>query len=501
MPTAFSSRDRAAFDARGITIEDAEAQLATLRTPPPPVDLDRPCTPDDGILRIEPEMEPALLAGAAEAAAAGRLMKFVPASGAASRMFQAVLAGWQAPGRPSAVAGIDRLFAELDAFAFAAPLRAASGVSGTPSSEDEERAVLRALLEQPGYARLPKALVPFHRAEVPRTAFEEHLLDATRYLQRTDGRCVLHLTVPDGGRSAFEAMLEDARPRVAEHVPEARLEVDFSEQHPSTDTLAISPDGNLFRTADGAVLFRPGGHGALLRNLAESRADIAVIKNIDNILPFERSIEHARWKQLLIGTLVQLQQEAFWLLRACLPGTAPLSDLERARAYVAARFARHPVQAPESADALRAFVIDALDRPLRVCGVVRNEGEPGGAPFWVRGADGQRSAQIVESSQVDADDRDQQAIFASSTHFNPVDLVCGVRTWTGRSYDLTRFVDPSAVFLARKSHEGRPLVGLERPGLWNGAMAGWNTVFVEVPAHTFAPVKTVFDLLRPEHRL
>lgn len=501
MANTFTDADLAQLDARDVSRDEAEAQLALLRTPPAPIVLDRPCTTGDGILQIDPEAEPVLLERADEASATGRLMKFVPASGAASRMFRDVLLASQDAARPSATADVQRLFERLDDLAFAAAVRAASGVEGAPASDAEERALLRALVEAPGYARLPKALVPFHHAGTPRTAFEEHLLDATRYLCRTDGRCRLHLTVPDGLRPDFEAALDEALARIEALAPGARLDVTFSEQHPATDTLAVTPDGTVVRMADGALLFRPGGHGALLRNLAESGADVAVIKNIDNILPFERSADHARWKRLLIGTLAQIQQEAFALLRACLPGNTPLAVLERAAAYAEARFARRPTQPLDDADALRAFVIDALDRPLRVCGVVRNDGEPGGAPFWVRDAEGRASLQIVESSQVDAAHPGQADIFRAATHFNPVDLVCGLRTWTGRAYDLDRFVDRSAVFLSRKSHEGRDLIALERPGLWNGAMAGWNTVFVEVPAHTFAPVKTVFDLLRPEHQL
>jgi hypothetical protein len=229
------------------------------------------------------------------------------------------------------------------------------------------------------------------------------------------------------------------------------LEVSFSEQHPSTDTLAATLDGEPFRDEAGSLLFRPAGHGALLRNLQGLGGDVVVIKNIDNVRPIEVSGEVIRWKRLLIGYLLQL--------------------LERT----------------------------PHDRPVRVCGVVRNEGEPGGAPFWVVDRNGQRTLQIVESSQVDLDDPAQRAIFESSTHFNPVDLVCAVRDPSGHPFDLSEFVDPMAVFRAKKSYGGRELLALERPGLWNGAMARWHTTFVEVPACTFAPVKTVFDLLRPEH--
>jgi hypothetical protein len=261
----------------------------------------------------------------------------------------------------------------------------------------------------------------------------------------------VHFTVSPEFRSEFDALLGQVRNGI-EHATSTRLDVTFSEQHPSTDTIAATPEGEPFRNADGSLLFRPAGHGALLRNLQHLDADLVVIKNIDNVLPFESSEEVARWKQLLIGYLLQL--------------------LSR----------------------------DVPDRPVRVCGVVRNEGEPGGAPFWVRDSDGNVTPQIVESSQVDLTDPTQRRIFESSTHFNPVDVICAIRRPDGTAYDLSAFVDPSAVFLSKKSHEGRDLIALERPGLWNGAMARWRTVFVEVPAATFAPVKTVFDLLRPQHQ-
>jgi hypothetical protein len=312
---------------------------------------------------------------------------------------------------------------------------------------------LRTLLETMRYAELPKALIPFHRHPVLRSAFEEQLLDGLRYARSQAGVARTHFTVAPEFRADFERLLAEVTPRVATATANpTTVAVDFSEQHPSTDTLAATLDGEPFRTADGALLFRPAGHGALLKNLEALDGDVVVIKNIDNVLPFERGDEAGRWKQLLIGYLVR----------------------------------RHAA----SGD----------DRPLRVCGVVRNDGEPGGAPFWVIHKDGRRSMQIVEASQVNLDDPAQRRIFQSSTHFNPVDIVCALRARDGRPFDLEAFVDPSAVFLSTKSYEGRDLVALERPGLWNGAMAWWNTIFVEVPASTFAPVKTVFDLLRPEHQ-
>ena len=264
------------------------------------------------------------------------------------------------------------------------------------------------------------------------------------------GVCRIHVTVPPGHRTAFEAVLEEARPRL-EGETGARFEVRFSEQAPSTDTVAIDERGALFRDSEGRLLFRPGGHGALLKNLAESDGDVVLVKNVDNVVPDDLRAPTILWKRLLAGCLVRLERTS------------------------------------------------TRTRPLRVCGVVRNEGEPGGGPFWVRGLRGE-TRQIVESAQVDLANPEQAEIFRAATHFNPVDLACSLRDASGRPFDLPRFVDERAVFIAKKTHEGRTLFALERPGLWNGAMALWETLFVEVPKETFSPVKTALDLLRPEHQ-
>jgi hypothetical protein len=420
--TELSPADRVAIESHGLTVEEIARQLALFRDPPAPQRLVRPATAGDGILRIPGSDHAALLDLADEAARAGRLTKFVPASGAASRMFAFLLAG--GPESPE-----KRRFSEsVDAFAFAGDL---------------DR-----------LASTPKGLLPFHRyPESSRTAFEEHLFEAAGTVRDASGLCRVHFTVSPEHRAAFAAKLEEARPRL-ERATGARFDVSFSEQAPSTDTIAAGPDGRPFRTAAGAILFRPGGHGALLGNLgavARAGGDVVLVKNIDNVVPDARRAPTLLWKRLLTGLLVRLERSS------------------------------------------------RRDRPIRVCGVVRNEGEPGGGPFWVDGPGGP-ALQIVESAQIDAQDPAQAAVWTTATHFNPVDLACSLRDAGGQPFDLGRFVDEKAVFIAAKTHEGRPLKALERPGLWNGAMAFWETVFVEVPKETFAPVKTVLDLLRPEHR-
>ena len=498
--TIFSPADLAQLAGRGITQEEAAAQVALLRTPPAAIVLDRPCTVGDGIVVLEEGDRQRLADRGTALAAAGRVSTFVPASGAATRMFRDLIGALQSPGRPSSQPAGEELFDRLDALPFAAEVRRRAGVAGSPASEADERALLVALLEGMRYAQLPKGLIAFHRsADGPRTAFEDHLAEAARYARAADGACRLHLTVAPAFREEFARVLSEVRPRVEQRCG-CRLDVTFSEQVPATDTLALDAAGEPFRGMDGALLFRPGGHGALIRNLEALGGDLVVIKNIDNVRPAEASDEVVRWKQVLVGYVGEVQAEVFEALSGCSVAAPTDEALKHALSVAATLFARRPPGALPTRDDKRRFVVDALDRPLRVCGMVRNEGEPGGAPFWVREADGTTTVQIVEASQVAASNPQQRRVFESSTHFNPVDLVCGLRSWKGEPFDLRRFVDERAVFLSSKSHEGRELRALERPGLWNGAMAGWNTICVEVPASTFAPVKTVFDLLRPQHR-
>jgi hypothetical protein len=462
----FSAADHAALAAHGLTLQEAARQLRLLREPPRPVRLVRPCTIGDGIHTISESERPALRSAADVAALDSRVTKFVPASGAATRMFRDLIAIVDGDRRPSQTPEGRTFFDRFDHFPFAEELRHRARSANPAGTEDEERRVLRTLLYEMRYAELPKALIAFHRAGSIRTPFEEHLLEGARYTRTRANAAVSHFTVAPEFRHEFEQALQALAGSASTHTGGTRFEVSFSEQHPHTDTLAITPSGEVFRTADGSLLFRPAGHGALLENLNALDGDLVVLKNIDNVVPFERSDEVVEWKRLLIGYSSTLHHA--------------LADRWRR--------AESPAEREE------------LDRPLRVCGVVRNEGEPGGAPFWIEDAAGRQSMQIVESSQVDMSDPAQRRIFESSSHFNPVDIVCALRRHDGGQHDLTRFVDEHAVFRARKSHEGRELVALERPGLWNGAMASWTTVFVEVPASTFAPVKTVFDLLRPQHQ-
>lgn len=520
----FTAADSEQMSSLGISPEEAERQLALFRDPPAPVRLDRPATVGDGIVRLSDDEAGRLEERAAVAAEAGEMAKFVPASGAASRMFRRLEAAQRRESRDrrslvrAAEEGDEpaeaalRFLERLDDFAFGDDLAAALERAGRDLRELRRRGEVGTILDHLlgeaeghglGYAPAPKGLIPFHRYPdgSRRTAFEEHLVEAADHVRDARDVCRLHFTVAPEHREGFERLLAEARERLAERLG-ARFEVEFSHQSHATDTLAVDPEDRPFRLADGRLLFRPGGHGALIGNLGSVAAPVVFVKNVDNVVPEGDQGPVVRWKNRLGGKLLELRDGVFEHLGRLEEGSADEGAVEAA-AELAARELGRGLPARLSgapAEERRRALIDLLDRPLRVCGVVENVGEPGGGPFWVEGPEGELSLQIVEASQVDPDDPAQQDVLGSATHFNPVDLVCSLADRHGRRYDLERFVDPSTVFIAGKSHEGRKLKALERPGLWNGAMAGWNTVFVEMPLATFAPVKTVFDLLRPAHQ-
>lgn len=507
--TLFSQEDLAFLQERGSALADVEAQLAHYDHPPKPASLLRACTAGDGVVALD-EGEVAELSALWERSANTLdIAKFVPASGAASRMFGSLLAllsdgvstvqdlKTRAAGGDARASDCLSLVEQLDDLALRDLLSLELEGRGRSLAEATVREILEAILyeEGLGYASKPKGLLAFHRigGEV-RTPVHEHLFEACAYASGQGDRTHLHFTVSPEHRQGFEQLVRQLLPAFeAEFV--THLRVTFSEQHAATDTLAVTPEGEPFRDENGQLLFRPGGHGALIENLGALDADVVFVKNIDNVLPAVRAKEAMRWKKVLAGLLIQVRDESFALLRALEQGRA--NALEDACTFLARRFGASP---PDGADQA-SWACSRLARPLRVCGMVRNEGEPGGGPFWVEnpGLPG-GAVQIVESSQVDLDAPDQRAVFEAATHFNPVDLVCAFRRPDGSSYNLDAFVDQQAVFIADKTHGGRPLKSLELPGLWNGAMAEWNSIFVEVPSLTFNPVKTLSDLLRPAHR-
>jgi hypothetical protein len=507
---AWTAADREQLAARGMDPREAAGQLETLASPPVYAAIERPCTPGDGIEPLDERALEQAHAAHARAREAGRVTAFVPASGAATRMFRDLAAATSLPGalEPAAVDALARAGrAEAEALAeFVAGLprlaladalfASVRARGGDPESLREGgpwRPLLEALLSPEGLdaSRRPKALLPFHReGAAVRTALEEHLVEGVALAADAGGRCRLHFTVSPEHRAGFEALLASARPAY-ESRASVRYEIRLSEQHPSTDTVAAVPGGGPFRDERGGLLFRPAGHGALLRNLTEGGADLVFVKNVDNVAVDRLKGEASRWSRALVGLAAELSSRAH-ALHARLADAADAAAPAEARQFLSQAFGR-------TVDGPREALAAALDRPVRACGMVRNTGEPGGGPFWVRGEGGAVSAQIVESAQV-APDEAAQAVFRTATHFNPVVLACALRDAAGRPHELERFVDPRTAIVTRKTHGGRELLALERPGLWNGAMAGWNTRFVEVPLAVFNPVKTVLDLLRPEHQ-
>ena len=468
------------MEEHGLTPAALETQLKNFREGFPFLPVTRAASCGDGIRVLD-------AAGIEQAAARDdrakeslRVVKFVPASGAATRMFKDLFE-FVREGRRTAVVG--ELLANRRRFAFWPELRTIIG-----DDADELRTVENIVAEGLRYGETPKGLVSFHRyGDEVRKAVEEHLVEGAQYAA-AGGEVKIHFTVSPEHLTRFEALLAEKIPGYESRFG-VKYRISFSVQDPSTDTLAVNPDCTPFRRADGRLLFRPAGHGALIGNLGKIDADIVFVKNIDNVTTDARRSDTVLYKKALAGVLLALQERIFEYLMAL---EVPGAELEPIAAFIENELC---VKLPK--DYGTALLRQVLDRPIRVCGMVRNEGEPGGGPFWVAGADGLETLQIAESNQIAPEKRE---LMRSATHFNPVDLVCSFRTSKGGRFDLREFVDPATGFISRKSDGGRELLAQELPGLWNGAMARWNTVFVEVPITTFSPVKVVTDLLRPEHQ-
>ena len=468
------------MEEHGLTPAALETQLKNFREGFPFLPVTRAASCGDGIRVLD-------AAGIEQAAArydrakeSLRVVKFVPASGAATRMFKDLFE-FVREGRRTAVVG--ELLANRRRFAFWPELRTIVG-----DDADELRTVENIVAEGLRYGETPKGLGSFHRyGDEVRKAGEEHLVEGAQYAA-AGGEVKIHFTVSPEHLTRFEALLAEKIPGYESRFG-VKYRISFSVQDPSTDTLAVNPDCTPFRRADGRLLFRPAGHGALIGNLGKIDADIVFVKNIDNVTTDARRGDTVLYKKALAGVLLALQERIFEYLMAL---EVPGAELEPIAAFIENELC---VKLPK--DYGTPLLRRVLNRPIRVCGMVRNEGEPGGGPFWVAGADGLETLQIAESNQIAPEKR---KLMRSATHFNPVDLVCSFRTSKGGRFDLREFVDPATGFISRKSDGGRELLAQELPGLWNGAMARWNTVFVEVPITTFSPVKVVTDLLRPEHQ-
>ena len=436
-----------------------------------------------------------------------QIVKFVPASGAASRMFKDLFAFLDADYDVPTTDFEKHFFDGLKRFAFYDALDKACLNNEGKSvcdliADGNYKAIVANLLESKGlnYGQLPKGLLLFHKYDDGvRTPMEEHLVEGALYAS-SKGKSRIHFTVSHEHLHLFKSMVEAKLGYYSEKF-NVDYDISFSEQKPSTDTIAANPDNTPFRTEDGKLLFRPGGHGALIENLNDLDADVIFIKNIDNVVPDRLKEDTVTYKKLIAGVLVTLQKQVFEYLELLDGGKYTHAQLEEIIRFLQQTLCCRKLDIKDLEDAdLVIYLRKKLNRPMRVCGMVKNVGEPGGGPFLAYNADGTVSLQILESSQIDMNDAEKKAMFEKGTHFNPVDLVCAVRDYKGHKFNLVKYVDKATGFISYKSKNGRELKALELPGLWNGAMSDWNTVFVEVPLSTFNPVKTVNDLLREQHQ-
>ena len=496
--------------AKGITESVIEAQLKRFETGFPWLKLESAATVGKGIMRLDAKQQAQCIKLWKEFQGGGAsIEKFQPASGAASRMFKNLFA-FINEGKSAPETDFERQFFDgITQFAFYPQLnKTCVTLYKNNVSELVEAGryadVLRALLLPEGmnYGSLPKGLLRFHRttAGSVHTPLEEHLEEGAQYAADCD-RCVrIHFTVSPEHRSGFERLIKSKVP-LMEKVWGVKYDITLSEQKASTDTIAVNMDNTPYRDANGNLLFRPAGHGALLENLNERDADVVFIKNVDNVVPLRLRSVSTRFKKIIGGYLVQVQQQLKKYLEMLDKGNVKAGDLK-----AMLRYASQTLCIIDKAtdtmdnDALAAWLRDKFNRPIRVCGVVPNEGEPGGGPYLAYNADGSASPQILESAQINPDDPAAVEMMKGGTHFNPVDLVCYIKDYKGIKFDLRKFVDVETGFISVKSKDGVDIKALELPGLWNGSMSNWNTVFVEVPIDTFNPVKTVNDLLRRAHQ-
>ena len=502
--------DKELLAKKGISEEKIAEQLACFEKGFPFLKLSAAASVENGgIMKADEKgCEQYLAAWDAYKAGDKKIVKFVPASGAASRMFKNMFEFLGAEYDKPTTDFEKKFFDHIHDFAFYNDLNAAC-LDNTGKninallSEHNYKAVVSNLLESAGlnYGALPKGLLKFHRyADGVRTPLEEHLVEGALYAAGKSGEVNVHFTVSTEHRALFEKLVA-AKAAEYEAKYGTTYHISFSEQKPSTDTVAADMENKPFRDKDGKLLFRPGGHGALIENLNDLDADIVFIKNIDNVVPDRLKADTVTYKKLLAGVLVTLQKQAFEYLELLDGGHYSHEQLETIIRFVQQqlRCRRTDLKELEDAD-LVIYLRKKLNRPMRVCGMVKNVGEPGGGPFLAYNPDGTISLQILESSQIDMNDPEKKAMFEKGTHFNPVDLVCAVRDYKGNKFDLLKHVDKATGFISYKSKNGKDLKALELPGLWNGSMSDWNTVFVEVPLSTFNPVKTVNDLLREQHQ-
>lgn len=510
-----TSTDEQQIQQRGSQLERVKNQIENFINGFPPLHLEKPAIPGDGVIVLDNVDK---YIGSYESRLGDKsVVKFVPASGAASRMFKALFAfvdeykgsdeQFEDFRSGKSHQDVYEFFKKINDFAFFDDLKNAFD-QGSESLEEAHLKrkyvlILETLLGSKGldYGNLPKGLLKFHRYAVDaRTPAEEHLVEGANYARDKKGNVRLHFTVSPEHRSKFSEHIDTVKSKY-ENAHGVSFTVDYSEQKPSTDTIAVDLENEPFRNNDKGLLFRPAGHGALIENLNEIDADIIFVKNIDNIVPDHLKETTYNYKKALAGVLLETQEKVFNYLHKIENEWSP--ELEKeviSYANSELNFILSEEYSTLNDTDRKSSLFNKLNRPIRACGMVANTGATGGGPFWARNSDGSISPQIVETAQIDLSNSTQKEIFDKSSHFNPVDLVCGVKDYKNEKFDLTRFVDPMTGFITEKSKDGRDLKAQELPGLWNGAMADWISIMVEVPIVTFNPVKQVNDLLKPTHQ-
>lgn len=502
-----SNEDKIQLSERGITEAQIESQLNDFKNGFPFLKLKSAATEGEGILVLSTENKQHYIdVWNTYISNDCKITKFVPASGAASRMFKNLFEFLSSENSVPTTDFEHNFFNNITNFAFYDALNAVciknEGLNINQLIEaGHYKIIVENLLLTKGlnYGQLPKGLLQFHKyADSARTPLEEHLVEAALYAG-SNGKAQIHFTVSHEHKPLFDALVHEVLPKY-EHIFGVKYDVSFSEQKSATDTIAANMDNEPFRD-NGKLLFRPGGHGALIENLNDLQSDIIFIKNIDNVVPDRLKADTVEYKKVLAGVLVELQGRAFSYLRLLDSGIYSHSDLEEIIRFIQQNLCcrNESIKTLEDAE-LVIYLKKKLNRPMRVCGMVRNVGEPGGGPFLAYNNDGTVSLQVLESSQIDTNNPEYMKMFNEGTHFNPVDLVCAMKDYKGNKFNLPEYVDKKTGFISYKSKSGKDLKALELPGLWNGAMSDWNTVFVEVPLSTFNPVKTVNDLLRSQHQ-
>ncbi|MBS4034831.1 MAG: DUF4301 family protein [Ignavibacterium sp.] len=505
---------------QGITEQQIFEQLEVFERGELFTEIVKPCVKGDGIFVIDDSHSNELLGNYRSAAMSGRLTKFIPASGAATRMFNHIQS-YLINSEPISIGELKKeMNSDSDAksvyefitnikyFAFYEDLKSLLSTEKIDldniSDDDDISIILRKVLDSSGlnYSFYPKGAILFHKYNgEKRTAFEEHIYEAVELLKDQSGNVRIHFTLSEEHVELFKEIIEKATKHFQKQSVQVKATNSF--QKKSTDTISVTLDNQLFKDSNKKLVFRPAGHGALIENLNDLDADIVLIKNIDNILPSTKNAESIKSKKILTGFLIKIQKQVFNYLKIIDSKDVNEIIINEIKTFASDFLSVQLTDSFEgkTTDEKTDYLFERLNRPIRVCGMVKNEGHPGGGPFWVRNKNDEVSIQIIEESQINKRDRSKADIFDASTHFNPVDMICAVRDFNSKKFNLKNFVDESSGLITTKTFEGKQLKALELPGLWNGAMAYWNTVFVEIPAETFNPVKEINDLLKPQHRL